>query len=116
MWLIIRDSDSVVTGTNYNFSPPVPAGHTAKEWHGPEPRVGELDPTLDDPDYTILVQSRVDFGELANLADAEIEWLETTIPQIDDMAFGDLRTVLLRLARENLRQIKAWRYLFRKLG
>ena len=115
MWLIIRDSDNTVVGTNYNFGPPAPAGHTIKEWHGAEPGLGSPDPTLDNPAWAILTQAHLDFDALASQADTEVNWLENTIPQIDTMDIESLRGVLLRLAQENLRQIKAWKYLFRRL-
>lgn len=126
MWLIIRDSDSTVAGTNYSHLKPVtPPDHTAKEWHGPEPPchdpyaddpVYSYDPTLNNPAWAALIQSRVDFGALADQANTEIDWLNATIPQIDTMTLEDLRAVLKRIAQENLKQIKAWRYLFRRLG
>lgn len=122
MWLIIRKSDNAVMSAQFTRPGDVGIGRIVKEWYGPAPAihnpsegVESYDPTLDNPDWAILAQSRVDFGELANLADAEIGWLEATIPQIDTMALEDLRSVLQRLAQENLRQIKAWRYLFRRL-
>jgi len=112
MWLIIRDSDNTVVGTNYaNMKPPIPDGHTGKEWWGQEPNEGDIDPTLASP-----VHGRIDFDGLADQASAEIAWLSATIPQIETMTIEDLRGVLLRLTRENLKQIKAWRYLFGRLG
>jgi len=115
MWLIIRDSDSTVEGTNYNCMPPAPWGHTVVEWHGAEPGIGDRDPTLDNPAWSALTNAHVDFDELADLANSEVAWLENVIPQIATMDMENLRTVLQRLAQENLRQIKAWHYLFRRL-
>lgn len=60
--------------------------------------------------------ARVDFGILADAAAAEIAWLDDTIPQIDSMTIEEVRGVVKRLAQENLRQIKAWLYVLRRLA
>lgn len=114
MWLIIQELDHTVIGTNYNFGPPAPEGCVVKEWHGAEPGLGSIDPTHDNPTWLLLAQAHLDFDALADQADAEIDWLEAAIPQIDTMTQEKLQGVILRLAQENLRQIKAWRYLFRR--
>jgi hypothetical protein len=49
-----------------------------------------------------------DFEALAELAEAEIAWLVETIPTIAD-------PIVRRIAQENLRMIRAWRYVFRRL-
>jgi len=97
-----------------------------KEWHGPIPQIHNpddpenpvvsYDPTVDNAEWAALMQTRLDFGALADQADAEVSWLEDVIPQINTMTQEELRWVILRVAQENLRQIRAWRYLFRKLG
>ena len=92
-----------------------------KEWGGPVPdsgdpeRLPDLDPTLDDPDYPDFQEARGRFDELAEQATAEIEWLEETIPQIEAMTVVEVRAVVKRLAQENLRCIRAWRYVIRRL-
>lgn len=94
-----------------------------KEWDGPPPNLGDpdqgilpdLDPTLADPGYADKVQQRVDFEALADKAAAEIAWLEETIPLIDDMTLEELRSVLKRVARENMETIRAWGYVIRRL-
>lgn len=126
MWIVVRLSDNAVVGTSYS-TPPDGAWNTilfdVKEWTGPEPLIHDpeesvesYDPTLTDPDYPAFLQSKVDFGALADKADAEIDWLETNIPLVDDMTLEELRTFLKRVARENQEEIKAWRYLFRRLA
>lgn len=69
--------------------------------------VGQRDPVR---------ETRPDLEMLAGEADAEIGWLNETIPQIDTMAAVQVRDVVKRLAQENLRQIKAWKYIFRRLA
>jgi len=93
------------------------------EWVGPEPAlhnpsegVISLDPTLDDPDYSTFAGTRVVFNDLEAQAVTEIAWLEAAILTIDAADLTTLRAVIKRLAQENLREIKAWRYLFRRLG
>lgn len=123
MWLIIRDEDGAVVGTNYGqVAPNAPLGHTIKEWsraepavHNPEAGVESYDPTLADPDYPIFVQARVDLDALADKAATEIAWLEETIPAIDGMTLEELRSVLKRVARENAETLRAWRYVIRRL-
>lgn len=128
MWLIIRKLNGAIVGTNYHYKPTANEDFfEIKEWHGPEPPIhdpnpvdeGEpiysYDPTLNDPTYSAFLERRVDFDELANRAIAEIEWLNDTIPQIDTMTAAQVRGVVKRLAQENLRQIKAWRYIFNRL-
>jgi len=122
MWLIIRESDDAVIGTNYNIAPPAPAGHRIVEWAGPEPAIHDppevesYDPTLVDPDYSTFTDARNIFNDLEARADAEIAWLESVIPTIDTADLVTLRAVLRRLAQQNLRSIAAWRYVFRRLG
>jgi len=123
MWLIIRNSDSAVVGTNYaTQAPAAPNGHTVKEWFGPEPAlhdpvegVESYDPTLDDPDWKILANLRIDFDALADKADNEVAWLEAAIPQIETANLDELRMLLSRLMRQNTVMIKAWRYIVRRL-
>lgn len=122
MWLIIRKSDNAVVGTNYLVAPKVGPLFEVKEWQGIEPPIHDphegvesYDPTLADPDYPAFLQNRIDFDELADKAASEIQWLNDTIPQIDTMTAAQVRDVVKRLAQENLRQINAWRYIFRRL-
>jgi len=123
MWLIIRESDNAVVGTNYNIPPLAPPGHWVVEWTGPEPAVHtpdegveSYDPTLADPDYSTFLEARGVFDDLEAQAETEIAWLESAIPQIDTADLATLRAILKRVAQENLREIRAWRYLFRRLG
>jgi len=122
MWLIIRESDNAVLGTNYNIAPTAPAGHRVVEWAGPEPpihyppEVESYDPTLIDPDYAAFTEARDTFDDLETRAAAEIAWLESAIPAIDAADLETLRAVLKRLAQQNLRSIKAWRYAWRRWG
>ncbi len=126
MWLIIRNSDNAVIGTQQREDPSVHwnvALFTVKEWFGPEPPLHDpdegvvsLDPTLTDPDYATFTEARTIFNDLEAQAVTEILWLETAIPLIDTADLADLRTVVKRLAQENLREVKAWRYLFRRVG
>lgn len=123
MWLIIRREDSAVIGTQYGLKPTWNEDlFEVKEWYGKEPPIHDpeegiysYDPTLDDPEYPGFTESRLDFNALADLADSEIDWLNETIPQIDVMTAERVRDVVKRLAQENLRQVKAWRYIFRRL-
>lgn len=122
MWLIIRESDDAVIGTNYTREPDAPVGHRVVEWAGPEPPchdpdegIFSYDPTLDDPDYSTFVDARDMFDDLEVRAATEIAWLEAAIPQVDAADLETLRAILKRLAQQNLRSIKAWRYVFRRL-
>jgi len=119
MWLVIRKTDNVVVGTQQGLNPAQywdPVLYEIKEWLGPEPPEGNVDPTLADPDYPAFSQSKLDFDALADKANAEIDWLETNIPLVDDMTLEELRAFLKRVARENQETIRAWRYLFRRLA
>ncbi len=126
MWLIIRKSDSAVIGTQVGIDPSACWDATlfdVKEWSGPEPPIHDpdediisLDPTLADPGYSTFTEARGVFNDLEARATAEIAWLEAAIPAIDSADIATLRMVLKRLAQENLQEIKAWRYLFRRLG
>jgi hypothetical protein len=122
MWLIIRESDNAVVGTNYNVAPPAPPGHRVVEWAGPEPPIHEppevesYDPTPVDSDYPTFADARDVFDDLEVRADAEVAWLESVIPTIDAADLEALRAILKRLAQQNLRMVKAWRYLWRRLG
>ena len=118
MWIVVRRSDNIVVGTQREVDPTPfwdAEKFEVKEYHGCCVELDELDPTLDDPDWQVLANSRVDFDALADKADNEVDWLETAIPQIETATLDQLRTLLQRLARQNLEQIKAWRYLFRRL-
>lgn len=123
MWLIIRESDDAVVGTNYNIAPPVPVDHRVVEWAGPEPPIHDpdegifsYDPTLTDPDYATFMAAKAAFDAMEAQAAAEIAWLEATIPTIGVAGLAEARTVLERLAEQNLLSIRAWRYLWRCLG
>jgi hypothetical protein len=116
MWLIVRDEDHTVVGTNYADDAPIaPAGHTVKPWFGQEPGEGDPDPTLNNLGWEEQQQTRVDFDALAGKAANEIAWLEATIPGIGQMTAAQVRDVVARLARENLEMIRAWRYVLRRL-
>lgn len=53
--------------------------------------------------------------DLATQAAGEIDYLQTTIPTIDAMTAGQVRSVVKRLAQENLAIIKGLRYLVKNL-
>jgi len=118
-WLLINNYNNTVMG----ISPvPPPEGHvrgpqfTVKEWMEPV-SIGDPDPTVGQEDkLQDIAQAHQHFNNLAELATAEIEWLQTTIPDIDTMGIEDLRATLKRLAQENLHQIRAWRYLLMHQG
>jgi len=118
-------------GTQENIKPPGgawnPALFEVKEWHGgpvaihdPDPIEGEpvisYDPTLEDPDYPAFLQSRIDFDALADKASSEIKWLNETIPDIPAMTGAEVRDVVHRIAREQREELRAWRYIFRRLS
>lgn len=131
MWLIIEIATERVFAIE-SQQPPVGAYPAAlydvKEWDGPVPQLpghdpvtgeeipGDIDPTLADPDYADKVQQRVDFKALADAVDAEIDWLNATIPNIDTMTALEVRAVVKRLAQENREMMKAWRYVLRIVG
>lgn len=124
MHLLIRKADGAVVGTNYLIAPLVDERYEVKEWHGPEPPIHDLDaelpvysydPTPADPDYPAFLQTRIDFDALVEKATAEIEWLDETIPDIPTMTGAEVRNVVHRIAREQRMEIKAWRYIFRRL-
>lgn len=125
MWLIIRKSDSTMFGAQFQKPPSNafdPAVFDVKEWYGPAPPVHNpdegvesYDPTLDDPDYPAFRQGRIDFDTLAGKATSEIEWLNETIPAIPTMTGAEVRNVVFRIAREQREELRAWRYIFRRL-
>lgn len=124
VYLVIRISDSTVFQVHHAHDDPTGRYGDAfevKEWYGPVPPlhdpdggVESYDPTLDDPAYPDFLQSRLDLAALAEQAAGEIEWLAETIPDIDTMTAAEVRDVVRRLAQENLRMIKAWRYAIRR--
>lgn len=126
MWLIIRKSDGAVIGHQRDRDPTEfwdSLRFEVKEWlgvppplHNPEEGVLSYDPTLSDPSYPSFLQSQIDFDEQEVMATEEIDWLNDIIPQIDTMTAAEVRNVVKRLAQENLRQIKAWRYVFRRFA
>lgn len=126
MWLIIRKADTAVVGTQLGIDPSAywDSGlFDVKEWAGPEPAIHDpdediysYDPTLTDLDYPTFMEARGIFNDLEAQATTEIAWLEAAIPTIDSADLATLRLVLKRIAQENLREIRAWRYLFRRLG
>lgn len=95
-----------------------------REWDGAVPNLGDLaagvlpdmDPTLEDPGYPDKVQQRLDFEALADKATAEIEWLDETIPLISTMTGAEVRDVVHRIAREQREELRAWRYILRRLA
>lgn len=123
MWLIVRDSDNAVIGTNYTISPTVSVGITVREWHGAEPPIHDpengvysYDPTLDDPDYPDFQQRRIDFDALKIQATNEIEWLNDNIPLVSSADLATLRSYLERIMREQRQEMRAWRYIFSRLS
>ena len=131
MWLVIDKATQRVFAIE-TAQPPEDAYPTAlydvKEWDGPVPKLempaippnpgrkADLDPTLADPGYQDKVQQRLDFEALADKATAEIEWLDETIPNIQTMTGAEVRDVVHRLAREQREELRAWRYIFRRLA
>lgn len=58
---------------------------------------------------------RRDFGDLDKQAQAEINYLNGVIDTIDSMNAAQVRGVVKRLCRQNLRLVKAFRFVVRKL-
>jgi hypothetical protein len=58
---------------------------------------------------------KVDFDDLADKIESEIAWLDVTIPMIDSMTAAQVRDTVKRLAQENQRMLRAWRYVLRHL-
>lgn len=58
---------------------------------------------------------KVDLQELQGDATDEIAWLEENIPLVDTADLATLRSYIRRLMSENLRQIKAWRFVAHRL-
>ena len=122
MWLIIRKSDSAVIGTQMGARPPEgawdPDLFEVKEWYGPEPAIHNPEEDIESYDPTggdeSLSHARLDFDRLSTLADDELAWLEAIEPQVETMDLTQLRGVLRRLVSENIYQIRAWRYLFKR--
>jgi NCAIR mutase (PurE)-related protein len=52
---------------------------------------------------------------LAGAIQAELDYLEATIPGIDAMTAAQVRAVVKRLAQENLSVLKLLRYVYRRL-
>lgn len=124
MWLVIRRSDGAVVGTQRGDQKPEwdENSFEVKEWLGPEPALHDpdegiesYDPTLDDPGYPAFRQSRIDFDALADKAATEVEWLNETIPLIPTMTGAEVRDVVHRIAKEQREELRAWRYVFRRL-
>lgn len=118
MWLLIEIATGLVRGYQEQEIPADgydPAVFEVKEWAGDPPDLDGPDPTLADLDYQVFVNSRVDFDALEDKATNEIAWLEENISLIDTMTVEELRGVAKRLCQENLEQIKAWRYVIRRL-
>ena len=120
-WIIIRNSDSAVIGTEEGVPPPAGAWQsgffTVKEVtllrapliHDPDEGVTSYDPTTPSD-----VLSRVDFEQLADDAQAEIDWLDMVIPQIPTADLQQLRDGLERLAKQNRAMLKAWKYVLKR--
>lgn len=122
MWIIVRLSDNMVVGTNYTTCPPTPLGHAVKEWYGSEPAVydpetgeGDTDPTLVDPDYALFTEARTNLENIEDAATDEIAWLLDAIAEVDGADLTALRTMFKRVLQEQLREIRAWRYVIRRL-
>jgi len=75
----------------------------------------EVQVAIDVGQHDPVRETRPDFDELGDKADAEVNWLGTMIPNIDTMIGEEVRDVVKRLAQENLQTIKAWRYILRRL-
>jgi hypothetical protein len=123
MWLVVKDGKVIMAQPN---NPGDIAGCEVFEWFGsfevyteahttpegyPVPEVAGLDPRP--PGYDT---GRDKFNELAGLLTNEIDWLDTTIPEIDEMDAAQLQAVIKRLAQENRYMLRAWLYTIKKLG
>lgn len=62
------------------------------------------------------VNERRDFGATIDQINAEIDYLNTTIPAIDTMTAAQVRDVVKRLAQENREILKALRWVARRLN
>lgn len=122
-WIIIRDSDNAVVGTQYD-RPPAGAwgnGYTVHEVRLPteppihDPAGGGIeshDPSTADDRMNGL---RIDFDQLAEDVQTETEWLNVVIPLIATADLMALRVVLERMARQNQGMLRAWRYILRRM-
>lgn len=124
MWVIVRDGKVVsVQKTDPGQMQP---GNEAFEWFGPEPKTHipelvypdgtvrpgrEADDDPRPPGYTDNWDSMI---TLRDIADSEIDWLNTTIPTIGSMNVSQALATIERLARENRALIKALKYLIAK--
>lgn len=67
---------------------------------------------VDVGDVDERVTDRFNFRDLKTKAANELDYLNTTIPQIDTMTAAQVRDVVKRLAQENRQIIKAMKHLF----
>lgn len=127
MWVVVRDGK--VQSVQPHKPDDIP-GHDIFEWFGDEPKTHV--PALADPitGYVIRPAQEADddprppgydthIGDLVDLKDtieSEIAWLETTIPLIDGMDAAQVRSLVKRLAQENLGELRAWRYLLNRFS
>jgi hypothetical protein len=70
---------------------------------------------LDNPDYAIFTDAYIGLQDIETAATAEIQWLNDTIPLVDTMTLEELRTTFKRVMQEQRQEIRAWRYVFRRL-
>lgn len=118
-WLLINNRTGLVEGIGPT---PPPEGHvrgpqfTVKEWMGPV-SIGDPDPTVGQEDaLQDITQAHQHFDNLAELATAEIAWLQDALDEIDTATPAEMRAIVKRLLQENLHQIRAWRYLLMRQG
>lgn len=96
----------IASDGKYRLAPHQAECASPEEWLTEHP--AEAQALVDAGQHDPVREVKIDFDALAAQAGAEVEWLEATIPTIAD-------PVVRRIAQENLRMIKAWRYVFRKL-
>jgi len=87
---------------------------TPQDWLDANPV--EAQALIDAGRYVEEFAAKVDLRELRADATAEIDWLEENIPLVDTADLATLRTYIRRLMSENLRQIKAWRFVAHRLA
>ncbi|MHA2066800.1 MAG: hypothetical protein ACXABY_20715 [Candidatus Thorarchaeota archaeon] len=122
MWIIIRKSDNVVVGTQYDIKPIWDETlFEVKEWLDAAPPIHtpdapSYDPTLLEPTYPDFQQRKIDFAALKDQATNEIDWLNDNIPLVSSADLATLRAYLERVMREQRQEIRAWRYIFSKFS
>lgn len=124
MWLVKRLSDGRIMSAQVNCPPELP-GHEVFEWFG-DYEVNVVGHTTPDgveiPDVFGIDprpagwdSHRSKFDDIVTMLDDEIDYLDTTIPDIESMTMPQALAVVKRLAQENRQVLRAFKYFANRL-